>query len=132
MKISGKIAKTDATKKLVFGWASVAKDATGREIIDAEGDVVSIEELERAAYEYVSDVRKVGEMHETLGVGELVESMMFTPEKLELLGLDEQFTQGWWVGIRVTDDKVWDKLKRGEYKMFSIGGRASREEISDD
>lgn len=39
---------------------------------------------------------------------------------------------GWWIGFRVTDDDVWEKVKSGEYSMFSIGGTAIREEVEDD
>ena len=126
MKLTGKITKTDAERKQVFGWASVAADESGAAIADSQGDVISIEELEKAAYDFVLNSRAGGEMHETTGVATLIESMIFTPEKLQLLGLDGQVKQGWWVGFQVTDDDVWAKIKSGEYKMFSIGGKARR------
>lgn len=130
MKITGEIKKSDDEQRLIFGWASVAADENGNAIIDSQGDVIPIEELERAAYEFVEFSRKGGEMHQIMGVARLVESIIFTPQKLELLGISG-VPFGWWVGFRVTDETVWQKIKSGEYSMFSIGGDALRSEVND-
>lgn len=129
MKITGKVQKVDDDRKIIFGWASIANDANGQAVVDSDNDTIPIEELEQAAYRYVEFSRKGGEMHERTGVANLIESMIFTPEKSELLGISG-LPQGWWVGFRVTDDAVWQKVKSGEYSMFSIGGRAVRSEIA--
>ena len=34
-----------------------------------------------------------------------------------------------WVGFYIEDDRTWEKVKNGEYKMFSIEGQAVREEV---
>ena len=128
MKITGKVQKVDDDRKIIFGWASIANDANGQAVVDSDNDTIPIEELEQAAYRYVEFSRKGGEMHERTGVANLIESMIFTPEKSELLGIGG-LPQGWWVGFRVTDDAVWQKVKSGEYSMFSIGGRAVRSEL---
>ena len=36
---------------------------------------------------------------------------------------------GWWIGFKVTDPEVWEKVKDGTYSMFSIEGEAVREEV---
>ena len=130
MKITGKIAKANFDKRLVFGWASVAVDRDGVAVVDSDGDVIRIEELERGAYEFVEFYREGGAMHERRGVAQLVESCVFTAEKLSAMGLSaDALPLGWWIGFRVFDDAVWQKVKSGEYNMFSIGGRADRKEI---
>lgn len=69
-------------------------------------------------------------MHERGGCAELVESIIFTPEKLKALGLPkDSLKTSWWIGFYVTDDEVWKKVKSGEYSMFSIEGKAFREKI---
>ena len=69
-------------------------------------------------------------MHERDGVGHIVESMVFTPEKIEKLGLKpDAMPIGWWVGFKVEDDEVWEGVKSGLYKMFSIRGTGIREPI---
>ena len=130
MRISGKIQKADDDQRLVFGWASVAADRDGVPVVDSQGDVISISELERGAYNFVEFYREGGEMHERTGVARLVESMVFTPEKFAAMGISAgTLPYGWWLGFRVLDEDVWQKVKSGRYSMFSIGGRAVREEI---
>lgn len=127
MKIVAKIAKAD--EHLIFGWASVAADEDGIPVVDSEGDVIPISELEQAAYRFVEFSGSGGEMHSKMDVAKLVESFVVTPEKLATLGLIGEMPLGWWVGFRVTDDDVWAKIKSGVYTMFSIGGRARRENL---
>jgi len=124
MNIIAKVMKAD--EHLVFGWASVAADAQGNPIIDADGDVIPIEELEQAAYRFVLESRQGGEMHETIGGAVLVESVIFTADKLKLLGI-ENVPLGWWVGFKVVDEVLWQRIKSGAYPMMSIAGRAKRE-----
>ena len=121
MKIAGEILKRDDDKFLVFGFASVAG------IVDSQGDEIDADELEKAAYNFVQFSGMGGEMHRKLNVATLIESLFVTEEKAKLLGIDEKNISKWFVGFKVTDAEVWQKIKNGEYKMFSIGGRAIRE-----
>ena len=76
--------------------------------------------------------REGGEMHERGGCAVLIESMVFTKEKQAALGLPEgTVPEGWWIGFYVTDDDVWEKVKSGEYPMFSIEGEAIREPVEE-
>ena len=127
-----KIAKADEQSRIAFGWAYVSKGTDGRQIEDWSGDRVDINDLEKAAYEYVKLYRDGSEMHERGGVGTLVESMVFTKEKMAALGLpDGSVPLGWWCGIQVTDEGVWKKVKDGTYRMFSIEGEAKRIPITE-
>ena len=124
------IVKSDDDKRLVFGWANVAVRATGEVVEDFQEDIIGIDVLEKAAYEYTLDFGTAGEMHERGGVGRLVESVVFTKEKAAAMGIPEGFLpEGWWVGYRIEDDDVWKKIKNGEYSMFSIEGTAQRVEV---
>ena len=59
----------------------------------------------------------------------MIESIVFTKEKTQALGLPENSLPcGWWVGFQITDDNTWEKIKSGQYNMFSIEGTAQREE----
>lgn len=126
------VAKADEEKHMVFGWASVAKLSDGTVVQDYQKDVLDIDELEAAVYEYVLYFRDGGEMHQRRGIGVLVESVVFTPQKLEAMGIPEgTVPYGWWIGMKITDDDVWDKVKQGAYSMFSIEGEAVREPIEE-
>ena len=122
-----KIQKADDDKRLAFGWASASTSINGEIVEDCYGDIIDIEELEQAAYNFVELYREGGEMHERGGCAVLVESVIFTPEKIAAMGIPEgTVPAGWWIGFKVTDDDVWAKVKDGTYPMFSIEGEAVR------
>lgn len=127
-----KIQKADDDKMLAFGWANVAVTAGGKQVEDYQEDMIDMDELEQAAYAFVELYREGGEQHERGGVAVLVESMIFTKEKMDALGMaDGTLPEGWWIGFKVTDPDVWDKVKDGTYPMFSIEGEAVREELAE-
>ena len=72
-------------------------------------------------------------MHERGGVATLVESVVFTEEKQRAMGIPEgTLPVGWWIGFKVLDADVWEKVKDGTYSMFSIEGEAERAEVEDE
>lgn len=122
------VIKSDDDSRLVFGWANVAVRVDGEQIIDWQGDAIDTGDLEKAAYAYVADFGTAGEMHQRGGVGHVIESIVFTKEKAAALGIPADILpEGWWIGFKITDDEVWEKIKSGEYSMFSIEGEAIRE-----
>ncbi|CAB4176194.1 Phage-like element PBSX protein, XkdF [uncultured Caudovirales phage] len=124
------IAKTDDDQRIAFGWASVSITKSGETVIDRQQDVIDSHDLEIAVYDYVENSRDAGEMHVRKGIGSLVESIVFTPEKIAALGLPEgSIPQGWWTGYRISDDTVWKGVKDGTYSMLSVHGVAKREPI---
>lgn len=129
------IKKADEDKRLVFGWALVSATSDGEKIIDHQGDIVEQDELESGAYEYVLNFRDAGEEHNA-GLrkkARMVESVVFTAEKLQAMGIPEgTVPYGWWIGFYVDDDNTWELIKNGTYKMFSIEGRAIREPVTKD
>ena len=128
------IAKADEDQRLVFGWALVSERTDGETIIDHQGDIVDPDELEKGAYEYVLKFRDAGEEH--IGTlrkkAKMVESCVFTPEKMKALGIPEGTVPvGWWIGFHVDDDRTWELIKNGTYNMFSIEGKAVREPVDE-
>lgn len=130
---SSEVMKVDDVKGLVFGWASVAVRKDGSEVEDAQGDIIDVEELEEAAYEFVLKFRESDDMHTKEVTGHLVESIVFTQEKLDKMGIPEgTIPLGWWVGFKIDDKEQIKKLKSRKRLMFSIGGDAIREKIKVD
>lgn len=127
-----KIMKSDDEKMLAFGWASVSMRVDGEVIEDWQRDIVEPEELENAAYEFVLLYREGGEMHERGGAAVLIESVVFTEEKMQAMGIPAgTLPVGWWIGFKVLDEDVWEKVKDGTYPMFSIEGEAERVKVED-
>lgn len=140
------IAKLVDSQQLVFGFAnvSISKSTSagkgGEEFFDLQQDSVPPDELERAAYEFVLKFREADEMHEGDAIGHLVESMVFTPDKLAKLAtdpvtgevdkdtlavLEKALPCRWWVGFKLNKPS-YELVKSGKYKMFSIAGEAER------
>lgn len=115
-------------EQLVFGWASVSKDATGNRPLDWQGDVIDAEDLEKAVYKFNLDFRESNDMHRPNSTnGTLVESIMFTKEKMQAMGIPDGIVpEGWWCGFKLDDQVAYQKVKDGIYKMFSIEGSAVR------
>lgn len=124
------IAKMKDEQHLVFGWANVSIDIDGAPPLDWQGDVIPPDVLEKAAYKFVLKFRESGVEHEGETVGYLIESVMFTKEKMQAIGIPEGcIPEGWWVGFFVPDDEIVSKIKDGSYKMFSIQGKAIRQKV---
>ena len=101
------LKKSVEDKKQVFGWANVAEDEQGNTIEDYQGDSMTSDELEKTAYNYVLKFRDTGERHNpTLRKkGKMIESIVFTKEKLQALGLPvDSLTCCWWVGFQIIDN----------------------------
>lgn len=125
------IAKLDPEHQLVFGWAYVSRSPDGEVLIDKQGDFIDNDwELEKAAYDFVVDSRSGDVFHNQKKVATLVESVVFTAEKIEKMGLPpESMPTGWWIGMRVDDSDVWQQVKEGKLRMWSVGGRGIRESV---
>jgi hypothetical protein len=133
--IEMEILSKSKAKQLVFGWFKLATKQD-KPVADRQGDEVSDEDLEEAAYSYVMDSREGGEMHRRTGVAKLVESIAFTREKQDALGINLKDKRGnsitgWFGGFKVTDPEVWKKVENEQYSMFSIHGKGQRRKIGE-
>lgn len=127
--------KADNEKHQVFGWASIV-EMGGQPIVDRQGDWISPEEIEKAAYTYVVKSRAGGNQHKRTETGEvfkasdMIESFVITDEKVEKMGLPDDTPRGWWVGYKISDEDAWEKVKDGRVTGFSIHGRGKRREVA--
>src|ERR1041384_182018 len=120
------VAKVDEEQRIVFGWASVAMMDESEPVVDLQDDIIEGPTLEKAMYDYVRRYAVVNDMHRGGAVGDLVESFVVTPEKLQAMGLTRSGAPavGAWVGFKL-DEGQWDAYKRGERPMFPIEGQAT-------
>ena len=130
----GMFSKVDDEKRQVFGWASIVS-VNGKPVVDRQGDVIELEEIEKSAYDYVIKSRTGGRQHRrdidgsAFKASDMIESLVVTPEKRKYLGLTDDSPTGWWVGFKVHDDDTWEAVKRGEVTGFSIHGAGKRTPI---
>jgi hypothetical protein len=129
--LRAEIAKADDSQQRLFGWVSIAVRKDGQSLVDLQGDVIDIEDLAEAWYDYVAESGSLTMMHAGPERGHLIEAMVFTPEKVAALGLAEGAVPlGAWAGYFVPDAHDYAVIKARGYFMFSIEGEAFREEIA--
>lgn len=126
-RIIFKIKKLNEERRLVTAWASVVSDVDGKPIVDFEGDIILIEELEKAFIEAFADggLRKGGEMHNEIGGVDIVQQFTFSSAEREALGFGKG-EEGGIVKLRVNDDAIWARVKSGELSELSIAGEGER------
>ena len=123
-----RIAKIDAEKRRAFGFANVAM-AGGRELVDAQGDVIAPDELEEAAATFRS--MQAGVNHQGDAVGEIFESVFLDAEKAAAMGLaGADGFAGWWIGVQLPPGPTWEAVKSGRLGAFSVQGRAQSEKVA--
>lgn len=124
VEIESEIIKMDDEQQMVTGWASVI-EKNGIPVVDHQDDIITVDELTKAAHNFMSDYRVGKAMHDGGKVGEVVESVVFTKELQKALGIDLGKV-GWLIKVKVTNPKVWAQVKKGELKAFSVGGTGVR------
>lgn len=130
LSVNFDIYKAREDEQLVSGWANVALDKDGNAPIDWQDDIIAPETLEKAAIQFMMEYRESGEMHKGNSKGTVVESIVFTKEKQQAIGIPEgTVPEGWFITVKVHDPDVFAKVKNGTYRMFSIQGTAKRVEV---
>jgi hypothetical protein len=126
--VEAAIAKADDVQQRLFGWASIAVQKDGTPLLDLQGDVIDIEDLEAAWYSYVCESGELNFRHDGPVRGHMIEAMVFTPEKIAALGLPpDSLPLGAWVGYEIPDRADYDLVKSLGFFMFSVEGTALRE-----
>jgi hypothetical protein len=116
------IAKIVEEKRLVYGIVLEPDE------VDAQNDTISAEVIEKAAHNFIANYNKetqLGYMHKVFGkIGiELVQS--YVALHTFKMG-SEKVKKGSWVMVtHVTNDQVWNKIKKGTITGYSIGGLAT-------
>lgn len=123
----GKILKFDEEQRMFYGWASVVTEK-GLPVVDRQGDIIEPETLEKAATQFMKDVRVGKVMHCGEQRVTFVHSMPITKQLAEVFGIQTE-REGWIVGGYVHDDETWELVKSGKLPALSIGGRARREKM---
>jgi len=103
------------------------------EVVDAQGDIIGVEVIKEAAHDFLSKFNKstgLGYMHEDFDVSfELCQSYI-APQDLIIEGVVVK--KGSWVMVvKILDDEIWEKVKDGKIRGFSIGGTALAEKTEE-
>ena len=96
------------------------------EVVDAQGDIYSPEEVRQAAHRFMEEFGGLGLMHRfrVNGQVKVLESYL-APADFELG--DTTIRKGTWLlAVRILSDELWEQIKDGQLTGFSIGGSARR------
>lgn len=119
----------DDERRLIFGWAHIARKADGSLPYDSQGDVVDTPEALKAwedrFYDFLPESPTADDMHEEFGVAKIVGGLCFTPEVTKALGIpDGIIPTGQFIVVRVPNtprgDTLWDEAKSMQKPAFSI------------
>lgn len=122
--LDAEITKFDEDQRLIYGWASVIEE-DGKVVVDKQGDMIAETDLVEAAHDYMLESREAHEMHQGEKKGYTVESMVFTKQVQNALGIDLKKV-GWFIVQKIEDDDTWNDVKAGKLKSFSVGGKGKR------
>lgn len=122
------IAKASPDGKYVRGWAMVTTGDDGQPVIDWEGEVMPIGVLRESVHEFMNGERVAKVMHDGKQTGAIVESVIVDDDFAQAMGITSK-RRGWWAGMEVYDPKAQEKVRKGELKGFSIGGRGKLENV---
>ena len=118
-----RVFKSDKMHQIVYG-VVLAPDE-----VDFQDDYMVMEDIEKAAHDYLIKSRIVGKQHEEKNDADVVESYI-APQDMEFDGQNgpQKVKKGSWIiGIKVNDPKEWEKILDGSYTGFSVGGVGERE-----
>lgn len=116
------IFKSDEDKRIVTG---VVLEPM---FMDLEADIMTPDEVEKAAHIFMLEHRTIGFRHRTKADAKLVESYI-APVDFELNG--QKVKKGTWIiSVFVEDLELWAAIKRGEIQGFSVGGYGNRKELN--
>jgi DNA adenine methylase len=97
------------------------------EVVDAQGDIYSVDEIREAAHRFMEEFGGLGLMHRMRVNGQV--------KVLESYLAPTDFTVGdvnvrrgtWMLAVRILSDDLWERVKGGDLTGFSIGGTARRQ-----
>jgi hypothetical protein len=122
--LSFQFEKASETGNYVRGWASVV-ELDGKPVEDTQGDIISMTELRKAAHRFITDQRVAKAMHAGSAIGEVVESVIVDDAFAKALGITGGM-RGWFIGMRIHDPDIQEKVRKGVFRAFSIGGKGRR------
>jgi hypothetical protein len=113
-------------------WASIVTTKEGVPIVDHDGEVILVEDLEKAVHSAAlegSGAGRGGLMHEYESKIDLLESMVVSREKRAALGFGDG-PEGWVVTCQSRDPEVVKAIRGGDMRELSIRGEAWKEWVA--
>lgn len=96
------------------------------EVVDAQNDIYSADEVRLAAHRFMEEFGGLGLMHR-MRVNDHVKVLESYLAPVDLVIGDAKVRKGTWLlAVRILSDELWEAVKSGALTGFSIGGSARR------
>jgi DNA adenine methylase len=114
------VEKAEEEERIVFGVVLEPNE------VDAQGDTISEDEIRQTAHEWLAKYQNRGLMHRKLVNGKVrIYESYIAPANLTIGG--QKVKKGTWLLMyHVPDDEIWQQVKSGKLRGFSMGGFARR------
>lgn len=125
LQVATEFIKVDESLGLVFGFAVVCK-VDGEDYFDLQGDHIPESAMVEAAADFMLNSRAGKEMHKGDANCQAVFAMPLTEEIAKAFGLGTPKMTGLMIAIKPIGENAADvlaKVRSGEYRGFSIGGK---------
>jgi len=96
------------------------------EVVDAQGDIYSPEEIRQAAHRFMEEFGGLGLMHRMRVNGQVKVLESYVAPVDFAVGEVSVRKGTWLLAVRILSDALWEQVKSGELTGFSIGGSARR------
>ncbi len=120
------VLKFDEDLGLAIGFAIISK-IEGEDYVDVQGDHIPEDAMLKAATDFMLEARVGKTMHEGGKTGDIVFAFPLTTEIAKSLDIETKQT-GLLIGFKPSDEETLQKLKDGELRGFSIGGKRIQDE----
>jgi len=96
------------------------------EVVDAQGDIYSPDEVRQAAHRFMEDFGGLGLMHRMRVNGQVKVLESYLAPVDFAVGETRVRKGTWLLAVRILSDELWEQVKDGKLTGFSIGGSARR------
>jgi len=96
------------------------------EVVDAQGDIYSPDEVRQAAHRFMEEFGGLGLMHRMRVNGQVKVLESYLAPVDFAVGETRVRKGTWLLAVRILSDELWNEVKEGKLTGFSIGGSARR------
>lgn len=98
------------------------------EITDLQGDIISVYEIEQAAYKFMENYGRIGYMHKEFNREFRILESWLSPVDMIINSVKVKLGS-WLMSVRVLEPEIWKQIENGEITGFSIGGESRSEKV---
>lgn len=91
------------------------------EVRDVQGDIISVEEIRKAAHGFAIDCQQIGVMHKSENNRLRMVETYLAPADFKIEGREEVVKKGsWLICTKIEDPDIWEGVQDGSFSGYSI------------